>query len=132
MLVSRVSRNLEKRRQARTVDCRAQTRPVTSIERTGAGLEIEEAPGEILAHVRGPTSLPCRIVDGPAARRIVALSKRTNLSRQKFADRFGLDAQAVQDREQGRRVPDRPARILLTVIASDSETIMRVLAPAAD
>ena len=33
-----------------------------STERTGAGLEIEEAPGEILAHVRGATSLPCRIV----------------------------------------------------------------------
>ena len=27
------------------------------------------------------------------------------LSRQKFADRFGLDARAVQDWEQGRRLP---------------------------
>ena len=49
------------------------------------------------------------------------------LSRQKFADRFGLDARAVQDWEQGRRVPDRAARVLLTVIDRDPEAVVRVL-----
>ena len=47
--------------------------------------------------------------------------------RQKFADRFGLDARAVQDWEQGRRVPDRAARVLLTVIDRDPEAVVRVL-----
>jgi len=101
-------------------------------ERTDAGLEIEDALGEVLGHVRGETALPCRIVDDPAAGRIVALRKRMNLSRQKFADRFGLDARALQDWEQGRRVPDRAARVLLTVIDSDPEAVVRALAtPAA-
>ena len=49
--------------------------------------------------------MPCRIVDDPATDRIVALRKRFRLSRQKFADRFGLDARALQEWEQGRRVP---------------------------
>lgn len=102
-----------------------------STERTDTGLEIEAALDEVLAHVRGETELPCRIVDDPAAGRIVALRKRMNLSRQKFADRFGLDARAVQDWEQGRRVPDRAARVLLTVIESDPEAVVRALAAPA-
>ena len=101
-------------------------------ERTEAGLEIETALGEVLAHVRGETALPCRIVDDPAAERIVALRKRMKLSRQKFADRFGLDARAIQDWEQGRRVPDRAARVLLTVIDREPEAVTRALAPPVD
>ena len=94
---------------------------------TDLGREVEAALGEVLAHVRGETSLPCRIVDDPAAERIVGLRKRMKLSRQRFADRFGLDARAVQDWEQGRRVPDRAARVLLTVIDRDPEAVVRAL-----
>ena len=96
-------------------------------ERTQVGQEVEEALNEVLAHVRGEVALPCRIVDDPAAEHILALRKRLKLSRQKFADRFGLDARAVQDWEQGRRVPDRAARVLLTVIDRDPEAVVRVL-----
>lgn len=88
---------------------------------------VEQALEEVLAHVRGETPLPCRIVDDPAAEHIVALRKRMKLSRQRFADRFGLDARAVQDWEQGRRVPDRAARVLLTVIDRDPEAVVRAV-----
>ncbi|MDE0272131.1 MAG: helix-turn-helix domain-containing protein, partial [Gammaproteobacteria bacterium] len=98
-------------------------------ERTETGCEIETALGEVLAHVRGETALPCRIVDDPAAERIVALRKRMRLSRQKFAERFGLDARAIQDWEQGRRVPDRAARVLLTVIDHEPDAVVRALTP---
>ena len=101
-------------------------------ERTDTGLEIEAALGEVLAHVRGETALACRIVDDPAAGRVVALRKRMKLSGQRFADRFGLDARAIQDWEQGRRVPDRAARVLLTVIDRDPEAVIRALAQPAD
>ena len=83
-------------------------------KRTPVGRDVEQALGEVLAHVRGEAELPGRIVDDPSAERIRALRKRLKLSRQKFADRFGLDARAVQDWEQGRRTPDRAARVLLT------------------
>ena len=79
-------------------------------ERTELGREIESALGEVLAHVRGETELPCRIVDDPAAGRIVALRKRFRLSRQKFADRFGLDARALQEWNRDAGLPTgRPA-----------------------
>lgn len=96
-------------------------------ERSELGRETETALEEVLAHVRGETSLPCRIVDDPTAERIVAVRRRLRLSRQKFADRFGLDARAVQDWEQGRRVPDRAARVLLTVIDRDPDAVVRAL-----
>ncbi len=96
--------------------------------RTRVGQEIEAALDEVLAHVRGEVDLPCRIVDDPAAKRILALRQRMKLSRKKFADRFGLDTRAVQDWEQGRRVPDRAARVLLTVIERDPEAVVRALA----
>jgi putative transcriptional regulator len=97
-------------------------------KRTKVGREVEEALGEVLAHVRGEVDLPCRIVDDPSAKRILALRKRMKLSRRKFADRFGLDVRAVQDWEQGRRLPDRAARVLLTVIEHDPKAVERALA----
>lgn len=95
--------------------------------RTDLGRELEAALAEVLAHVRGEAVLPIRIVDNPAAKHIVALRKRMKLSRQKFADRLGLDVRAVQDWEQGRRVRDRAARVLLTVIDRDPEAVVRAL-----
>ena len=97
-------------------------------KRTKVCREVEEALGEVLAHARGEVDLPCRIVDDPSAKRILALRKRMKLSRRKFADRFGLDARAVQDWEQGRRLPDRAARVLLTVIERDPKAVERALA----
>ena len=99
-------------------------------DRTALGYEIEEALGEVLAHVKGETPLSCRIVDDPAAERISALRKRLKLSRQKFADRFGLDIRAVQDWEQGRRRPDRAARVLLTVIDYNPDAVIHALSGA--
>ena len=97
-------------------------------ERTGVGHEIATALEEVLAHVRGEAALPCRMMDAPTADRIVALRKRLELSRRKFADRFGLDVRAFQEWEQGRRVPDRAARVLLTVIDHDPDSVVRALA----
>ena len=96
-------------------------------KRTDIGQEIETALSEVLAHVRGEAALPCRILDDPDAGRIAAVRKRLKLSRRKFAERFGLDARAVQDWEQGRRVPDRAARVLLTVIDHDPDSVVRAL-----
>jgi putative transcriptional regulator len=97
-------------------------------KRTFLGEEVEQALGEVLAHVRGESLLPHRLVDDPSADRIRSLRKRLKLTRKEFAERFGLDFRAVQDWEQGRRIPDRSARVLLTVIDYNPETVVRALA----
>ncbi len=81
------------------------------------GDELVEPLGEALEHACGEES------PGVVAHRVVAMEagdvrairERTGLSRARFAERFGLDPRAVQDWEQGRRTPDRTARILLTI-----------------
>ena len=39
-----------------------------------------------------------------------------------------IDVRALQDWEQGRRVPDRAARVLLTVIGHEPDAVVRALA----
>jgi putative transcriptional regulator len=59
-----------------------------------------------------------------------AIRTRFGLSRAKFAARFGLDARALQDWEQGRRHPDRSTRVLLRVIDREPEAVERALTGA--
>jgi putative transcriptional regulator len=63
------------------------------------------------------TSGEAHVVAVDAGPDVAAVRKALKLSRPKFAQRFGLDARAIQDWEQGRRRPDRAARVLIGVIA---------------
>jgi len=54
---------------------------------------------------------------------VAAIRKRLKLTQAGFAARFGLSVATVRDWEQGRRVPDRPARVLLAVIAQNPEAV---------
>ncbi len=97
-----------------------------SRRRTDLGREVEAALGEAVAHARGELSLTEHVI--PLDLDVVSIRKRTRLSRVQFARRFGLDPRAVQDWEQGRRRPDRAARVLLTIIDREPEAVDRVLA----
>jgi putative transcriptional regulator len=66
----------------------------------------------------------------PEAVDVAALRHALGLSQAAFARRFGLDVTAVQAWEQGRRRPDRTARVLLAVIAREPEAVRRALAAA--
>ncbi len=83
---------------------------------TKFGDDLIASMTEGLAHAKGEP-VDVRVtkvkVDRPDVR---ALRSSLGLSRAAFAERYGLDARAVQDWEQGRRMPDRAARILLRVI----------------
>src|SRR5687767_2947283 len=78
------------------------------------GPEVSKALREVLAHVRGEAPLPVEHV--PPDLDVREIRRRLGLTRTEFAGRFGLDGRAVQDWEQGRRRPDRAARVLLAVI----------------
>ena len=69
---------------------------------------------------------PARFVSpGPDVR---AVRERLGLSQEAFADRFHLSLRTVQDWEQGRRVPEGPARVLLQIIERDPDAVQRALA----
>ena len=65
----------------------------------------------------------------PTPEQVRALRTRLGLSQARFAHRFGFSVDAVQQYEQGRRVPSGPASTLLRVIAADPEAVVRSLDP---
>lgn len=83
---------------------------------------------EALAHSRGELSLPSYTVTVPERVDVAKLRHRLGLSQAAFARAFGLDVTALHAWEQGRRRPDRAARVLLAVIAKEPEAVLRALA----
>jgi len=57
-----------------------------------------------------------------------AIRKATGLSQAAFAWRYGFDVSALRDWEQGRRTPDRSARVLLAIIKYEPRAVERALA----
>jgi putative transcriptional regulator len=92
------------------------------------GSELVEAMQEVAAHVRGETELPMRVARVPDAVDVSKLRRRLQLSQRQFAERFGFTLGAVRDWEQGRRRPERSARVLLKVIDKEGEAVERALA----
>jgi putative transcriptional regulator len=100
---------------------RSKPRPSAVARRIMAGLN------EAAAHVRSEIELPTYTVAVPDEVQVSALRKRLGLSQAKFAHAFGLDVTAVHAWEQGRRRPDRAARVLLAVIAKEPQAVLRAL-----
>jgi putative transcriptional regulator len=61
---------------------------------------------------------------------IRAIRQREGLSQEQFARRYGFALSALRDWEQGRRQPDRAARLLLRVIEREPEAVSRALSAA--
>ncbi|MGA3308006.1 MAG: helix-turn-helix domain-containing protein [Xanthobacteraceae bacterium] len=83
---------------------------------------------EALAHARGELQLPSYTVKVPEQVDVAKLRHRLGLSQIAFARAFGLDVTALHAWEQGRRRPDRAARVLLAVIAKEPAAVLRALA----
>lgn len=99
---------------------------------TPRGRALAAAAREVAAHVRGEASPPLREyrADVPDAVDVPAVRAGLGLSQAAFAERFGLDVTALRAWEQGRRQPDRAARVLLAVIAREPDAVQRALAAA--
>ena len=58
---------------------------------------------------------------------IAATRRRLGLSHTEFAAWFGISPGTLRNWEQGRRVPEGPARVLLRVIEREPEAVRRAL-----
>jgi len=63
----------------------------------------------------------------PEASDVKAIRRRLKLTQAEFANRFGFDLKAVQNWEQHRRRPERPARAFLQVIDREPKAVLRAL-----
>ena len=89
--------------------------------------DLVQAAREMAAHRRGELSLPTRKVTPPDAVDVAALRKKIGDNQRQFANHFGFALSAVKEWEQGRRKPERSARILLAVIATNPQAIEQAL-----
>jgi putative transcriptional regulator len=92
------------------------------------GRRLVAGLNDALAHARGEMVLPSYTVNVPETVDVAKLRHRLGLSQAAFARTFGLDVTALHAWEQGRRRPDRAARVLLAVIAKEPQAVLRALA----
>ena len=69
-----------------------------------------------------------RRVYNPPVPNVRAIRRKLGLSQAEFAQQFGFSVRTVQQWEQRRASPDRPARILLRVIETAPHAVERALA----
>ncbi|HIJ37452.1 MAG TPA: helix-turn-helix domain-containing protein [Rhodospirillaceae bacterium] len=58
---------------------------------------------------------------------VAAIRAKTGLSQDRFAQAFQISPHTLRNWEQGRRIPDGPARALLMAIDRDPAGLMRAL-----
>ncbi|MCP4401669.1 MAG: type II toxin-antitoxin system MqsA family antitoxin [bacterium] len=56
-----------------------------------------------------------------------AVRQQLHMSQQEFAENFGFSIHSIRNWEQGKRHPQGPARILLTVIARNPQAVQHAL-----
>ncbi|MGH7815471.1 MAG: helix-turn-helix domain-containing protein [Candidatus Binataceae bacterium] len=69
-----------------------------------------------------------RRIYNPPLPNVRAIRRKLHLSQAAFAGKFGFSVRTVQEWEQGRSIPDRPARILLRVIEQSPKAAERAAA----
>lgn len=63
----------------------------------------------------------------PDSVNVKAIRQRTGMSQSQFAEFYGFKVSAVQAWEQGRRRPNRTARILFTVLEKNPDAVHQAL-----
>jgi putative transcriptional regulator len=64
----------------------------------------------------------------PETMDVKKIRMRLGLSQEAFAETYGFALSAVRDWEQGRRRPERSARILLNIVEKEPDAVTRALA----
>lgn len=94
----------------------------TAFDRIKAGLDNAKA------YLEGSADERRFRIHVPARVNVRKIRTRLGLSQESFAQTYGFALSAVRDWEQGRRQPERSARILLKVVEKEPEAVTRALA----
>ena len=95
-------------------------------ERTELGKSLERAMRQVLAHVRGEITLESRVIE-VSRPEVKAIRQQYSLSQQDFARLFGISVRTLQQWEQGSRLPQGPAKVLLNVIEKNPKAVWDAL-----
>jgi putative transcriptional regulator len=93
-----------------------------AFDKIKAGLDSAQA------YLKGTADKRRYRVHVPETIDVKKIRTRLGLSQQAFAATYGFALSAVRDWEQGRRRPERSARILLKIVQKEPEAVTRALA----
>ncbi len=102
----------------------------SSNKSTKLGRVLVSSARQIARHMRGEIELPMKIVRVVPDVDVRAIRERQGLTREQFAERYGLQVRAVQEWEQGRRKPEPAVRAYMLVIKNQPAAVRRALAAA--
>jgi putative transcriptional regulator len=100
------------------------------LEMSKLGKKLIAAAHEGIAIARGEADPGTYRVHIPPRVDVGALRRRTGLTQEEFALRYGLTVARVRDWEQQRSEPDAAARAYLKVIEKEPDAVKRALAVA--
>ena len=89
--------------------------------------DLVKAIHEMAAHRQGKLALPSRILKIPEQMDVASIRREIGMTQRECSNRYGFILSTLKDWEQGRRAPERSARILLTLIAVDRRAVDGVL-----
>ena len=92
-----------------------------SFDKIAAGLK------DAITIARGEADRASYHVHVPADVDVGRIRRKLKLSQSAFATRFGIAAGTLRDREQKRKRPEGPARVLLMVIEREPNAVERAI-----
>jgi putative transcriptional regulator len=95
------------------------------------GARMIEGMEEAVAFMRGEADVSKYRVYIPIAIDTRAIRKTLKLTQKQFAAHYHIPVATLRDWEQGRRVPDAPARALIAAIREEPDAVRRALKRAA-
>ena len=99
--------------------------------RRSLGEEIIEGLNNAVRYAHGDTGgAVVHSVEVPDRIDVKGVRSKLGMSQGSFATRFGISKATLRNWEQGRRHPEGPARVLLTIIDREPEAVRRALGGA--
>ena len=102
----------------------------SSSKSTGLGHVLVESAKEIVRHMKGEIELPMKVVRVVPDVDVRAIREGQGLTREQFAERYGLQVRAIQEWEQGRRKPEPAVRAYMLVIKNQPAAVRKALTAA--
>ena len=102
----------------------------SSNKSTSLGRVLVSSAKQIAQHMRGEIELPMKVVRVVPDVDVRAIREGQGLTREQFAERYGLQARAVQEWEQGRRKPESAVRAYMLVIKNQPAAVRKALTAA--
>jgi putative transcriptional regulator len=88
--------------------------------------KIMQGLREAVAHARGK-KVPGLRMHIPEKIDVYAIRRKVGLSQVDFSSRIGVSPGTLRNWEQGRRTPDGPARVLLTLLSRNPRIVEETL-----